>query len=229
MFTLKTLSAALTVGALVTLSSTAQADTLLGIYADANYWHTSNDTSYAGIDGDYDDDGQLMISASLEHGVPIIPNVRVRHAQLQSEGTYESADSELDMSSTDVIAYYELLDNVVSVDLGLGAKFLQGDYSIGTDTTDDVERTLGMAYGSVGADLPMTGFSVKGELGLGTGSDVNATDVQAEVKYDFMETLALDMGAKVGYRYMEINYDDVEDAGLDTEFKGPYVGLEFHF
>lgn len=218
----------LTAGIIATTMGTAQADTIYGLYADANYWNTEVESSYNGVDADYDDQGQMMASVSVEHFVPLVPNVRVRHATLDADGTLGTVKSELDLSSTDAIAYYEILDNVVSADIGLGAKFLQGDFTRGTTTTN-LDETLPMGYASVGAKLPFTGLSAKAELGIAKGTDVDVTDAQAEIKYDFVDTLAMDLGAKVGYRVMEIDYDDVKDKELNTDFKGPYVGLELHF
>lgn len=215
---------------LATASSVGHADTLLGIYADANYWHTSTDSSQNGVDSDYDSQGQLMLAASLEHGVPLVPNARLRYTQLNADGKTD-AKQQLTMNSTDAIAYYELLDNVVSVDVGLGAKFLEGDYKTAT-TTYDMGKTLPMLYGSVGAKLPFTGLSAKAEAAVAKGSEVDATDLQAEIQYQFIDNIALDVGGKLGYRIMDINYDQLPNTNnkaFDTTFKGPYVGLELHF
>lgn len=213
---------------LVAFGQSANADTLLGLYADANYWHTSNDTKYQSVDADMDKKGQTMISASLEHGVPFVPNARVRYADLSTDGKYTTNISKYDLNSTDVIAYYEILDNIVSVDVGLGAKILDGNWQV-NNTKVDLGETLPMLYASAGGKLPFTGFSAKAEAGIAKNSDVDVIDTLAEVQYDFIDNMAVDMGLKVGYRIMDIKYEDNKKNKLDGKFKGPYIGLQLHF
>ncbi|USZ15143.1 TIGR04219 family outer membrane beta-barrel protein [Moraxella sp. FZLJ2107] len=224
---------------LATAATTAHADTLYGLYVDGNYWHTSADITDDGKDRNFDDKGNFMASASFEHGVPLVPNVRVRYASLNSTEPTLTSSNEIDFTSTDAIAYYELLDNVVSLDVGLGAKRISGDVKYAGGSTMDLDKTMPMAYASVGAKLPFTGLSAKAELGVGVGSNVKATDAQAEVKYDFIKTPVFDLGLKGGYRILSVDYDETkvkylgsifgEQTPYKAEFKGPYVGLEAHF
>lgn len=218
---------------LLLLVPSAYADTLYGLYADVNYWHTQNELSHRQLaelvkNGNYKD-GQVMVSASLEHGVPLIPNARIRHTQLKT-------DHHGKLSNTDAIAYYELLDNVVSLDVGLGAKRL-------TDNQNDISKTLPMAYASAGAKLPFTGLSAKAEVGVAHNGKYKAKDAQAELKYNVVDSALLDVGVKAGYRVLTVEADDVlqdakSKAGLGktatpstykSDFKGPYVGVEVHF
>lgn len=222
------------------IASSAHADTLYGLYADANYWHTSADNSGNDSDFSYDDHGNYMVSASLEHGIPLIPNVRVRHADItHSKDVTPYSGHKIELTSTDAIAYYELLDNVVSVDVGLGAKQVSGNLRYVSGQEVDLDKTLPMAYASVGAKLPFTGLSAKAELGVGVGKNVKATDAQAEIKYDFVKTAAVDLGIKGGYRILSLDYDEMKLQHLGyvfgrqvpykADFKGPYIGLEMHF
>ncbi len=212
------------------LTQVAQADTILGVYADANYWDTENENTYNTTKATMDDKGRFMASVGLEHGVPLVPNVKVRYADLANDGTYgtSATASKLSLDSTDLIAYYEILDNVVSIDVGLGAKALSGDWQVGTNSKVDLGETLPMAYLSAGAKLPFTGFSAKAEIGVAGNGDVEATDALAEIQYDFVKNMAVDIGAKVGYRVIDMKYDETGKK-FDSEFKGPYVGLQFHF
>ncbi|MFB2539330.1 MULTISPECIES: TIGR04219 family outer membrane beta-barrel protein [unclassified Acinetobacter] len=216
----------------------AQADTLYGVFADANYWHTSASATESKVDTDYKNQGQMMLSASLEHPVPLIPNARLRYTTLN--GTEKNnANGEIKANNTDAIAYYEVLDNVVSLDLGLGAKRIDGDVKQRGVSRIDLNKTMPMAYASAGAKLPFTGLSAKAELGLGYGKNVKATDALAELKYDFVDKALVDVGAKVGYRIVQVDYDEMTNKYLGSvfgsqvpykvDFKGPYVGLEVHF
>ncbi|MDO4441803.1 MAG: TIGR04219 family outer membrane beta-barrel protein [Moraxella sp.] len=207
------------------VATTAHADTIYGLYADANYWHTSNESTQDGTTTKHDSKGRLVASASLEHGVPFVPNAKVRYANLDSSP--KNSNAKHDLSSTDIIAYYELLDNVVSVDVGLGAKILDGSINNSTD----LSKTLPMAYASVGGKLPFTGLSAKAELGAAHNSKYKATDAQAEIKYNFVDKALVDVGAKAGYRIMTVEADEIfrDKSDYKNEFKGPYVGLEVHF
>jgi outer membrane protein len=87
---------------------------------------------------------------------------------------------------------------------------------------------LPIAYASIGGKLPFTGLSTKGEIIVGSDGDATLTDVQAELQYNFVQSLLLDLGAKVGYRYMSIDADK-DDIKYKLDFKGPYIGLNAHF
>lgn len=207
------------------LATTAHADTIYGLYADANYWHTNNETTINRTKTEHKDKGRLMASLSLEHGVPLVPNVKVRHVNLDS--TQKTTNTQHKLNNTDLIAYYEVLDNVVSVDLGLGAKVLDGS----TNNDTDLSKTLPMAYASAGVKLPFTGLSAKAEVGVAHDSKYKATDAQAEIKYNFVDKALVDMGAKAGYRILTVEADELfkDKSNYKNDFKGPYVGLEVHF
>lgn len=224
--------------------STAHADTLYGLYADAHYWHAKADTQVqvqtdATQKHHYGDQGQLMLSASVEHPVPFLPNVRVRYADLQSK-TISNTDNtrqKIDANSTDFIAYYEVMDNVISLDLGLGAKRLSGHQVANDRQYLDLGTTLPMAYASAAVKLPFTGLSAKAELGLARSHKNQATDALAEVQYKFIDKALIDVGAKVGYRLLDLDYNKVIYPALARDgqypykvnFKGPYAGVEVHF
>ena len=72
-------------------------------------------------------------------------------------------------------------------------------------------------------------MSAKAEAVYSHGSDTKKTDVQAELQYDFIDNLAVDLGAKLGYRMMKIDAEQNNVPDLQLEFKGPYIGLDIHF
>lgn len=225
--------------ALVTLgSTTAQAD-FLGLYAgvDGVYSQTSiNDNSPT------DDKFNAVYNVAFEHPVPFLPNLKLRYSEFGgTRNNFQSGiymvDQDLDVNTLDAIAYYEILDNIVSVDAGLGVKRLDVSNTLRntvpavniTFTADD-KQTLPALYAAAGGKLPFTGFSAKAEVMAGKNSDADFNDINAEVKYNFIETIALDVGVKFGYRAMTVNFDDDAKSGFDKiEAKGPYLGLEAHF
>ena len=149
---------------------------------------------------------------AFEHPVPFLPNAKLRYTKL------DQSNSNADF--LDVIGYFEVLDNIVSLDVGLGAKRVNASNSDAT--------TMPAVYASAGGKLPFTGLSAKAEVFVGKGNDSDFSDINAELKYNFIENLAIDLGMKAGYRVMTVNIDD---SGTKSNFKvqGPYLGLEAHF
>lgn len=215
----------------LSLSSLAQAD-VIGFKGDISYWSfdgkANMDTSLHS-DQDLDTQGTVQLSVAVEHPIPLIPNVKLRYANLDSETKAETlgqANYEINLDQTDLILYYEILDNIVSADIGLGASNLDGDIKNLLGQKSDIEETLPIIYVSGEVKLPFTGLSAKAEVTYSDFDDKRMTDAQAELKYDFVDNLLVDFGIKGGYRILNIDLDDQEQK---FEFKGPYVGLDVHF
>ncbi|MBH2030371.1 MAG: TIGR04219 family outer membrane beta-barrel protein [Moraxellaceae bacterium] len=232
----------------------AQAD-MIGVKADTSYWfydgkaqvQPNNITSLSnktGIDNllldpyensreyDLDRKGSAQVSLAFEHPIPLIPNAKIRYVNLKSQTEKEVAGQpvyDLNIDHTDFILYYEILDNVVNADIGLGATNLNGDVkTLGLSKTD-IDKTVPVIYGSAGVKLPFTGLSAKGELLYSNFNDTKITDAQAELQYNFINNLLVDVGLKAGYRILDIKLDDYEKNDLKFNFKGPYIGLDVHF
>lgn len=190
-----------------TVSFSAQADTLLGLYAGADGIVNTGESNNVSADNEIVGSYYL----AFEHPVPFLPNAKVRYTQL---------DQSLKAKALDAIGYFEILDNIVSVDVGLGAKRFIAHNSEST--------TIPAVYASAGGKLPFTGLSAKAEAFVGKGTDADFSDINAEIKYNFIENLAIDLGLKAGYRIMTVNIDN---SGSSNDFKvqGPYLGLEAHF
>lgn len=237
------------------LSSLAQAD-FIGLKGDISYWYfngsiddqnnstLSNYTGsdnlllnpYAGLSNknDIKHDGAVQASISFEHPIPFLPNAKIKYTNIDSttnnnSGIYDS--NKVDFSNTDYILYYEILDNIVSFDLGLGLANIDGNvkqYNAIQSVKYSLSGNMPMAYTSVGAKLPFTGLSAKGEAIYGGDGDVTLTDIQAELQYNFIKNLLVDVGAKVGYRYMNIDVDS-KQSKFSVDFNGPYFGVDVHF
>ncbi len=232
--------------------STAQADTVLGVYASADYWQYDGKADVAQTNKNksnfvFDQKNQASLSLSIEHPVPIVPNIRLRHTALQGNDTKKVASFEfanfvfsqdvnldIDLTSTDMVLYYEVLDNVVSADIGIAAKLIDGDIVAKevnglNKKTVSIKETIPMAYLSTKAKLPLTGLSIKADVAGVSYNGSSLSDVQAEIMYNFVDNVAIDIGIKAGYRQISATLEDVESTDADIEFKGPYLGLEAHF
>ncbi|MBU0913159.1 MAG: TIGR04219 family outer membrane beta-barrel protein, partial [Gammaproteobacteria bacterium] len=168
----------------------AMADTIGGVYLGADL-HFADAKGGFGQTGNqqgfnFDDKNQSSFYIKVEHPLPLLPNIKIQRNSLSSDGsttlnrTFEFDDQvfaigttvaqDLDLSNIDATFYYEILDNdLVSLDLGVTAKYIDGDISVanqGQTAVQDLSAVIpmGYAYGSFGL--------------LGT-----ATKVFAEVNY----------------------------------------------
>ncbi|WP_173911925.1 TIGR04219 family outer membrane beta-barrel protein [Acinetobacter sp. Marseille-Q1618] len=217
--------------AILGLSSFAQAD-FIGLKGDISYWNVDGKANIDEknlADQDLDRKGTVQVSAAFEHPVPILPNVKVKYTNLDTEtDRNELSKTDINLDHTDLILYYEILDNIIKADIGVGATRLNGDVKqFGTSV--DVDEYSPIIYAEVGGKLPFTGLSAKAEATYTNVNDVKITDAQAEVQYNFVQSMLLDLGAKVGYRVMNIELDDIDKRDMKFEFKGPYIGLDAHF
>jgi outer membrane protein len=229
------------------------ADTIFGVYAGAGSWQQNYSGDFrAGVtDIDVEDDLGLddemnnMFYLAVEHPMPFLPNVRVNYARfdIDSEATLArdidfndvifpagvELATDLDVTQGDAIVYYEVLDNIVSLDLGFGARYFDGSVELVSEfSASEAEFTavIPMLYGRTRADLPFSGFWVGAEaMGLGY-SDSNLIDANAQIGWESR----FGFGAEAGWRLLTLDIDDIDDideAGIDIS--GPYMAINFHF
>ena len=145
------------------LTGAAQADTLLGLYVGADGWRTSADGGFANNSQlqsfNFSDKTQKSYYVALEHPLPFIPNIRLQHNQLESSGSTSldgdftfagatfAADTQLqnqtELTNTDYVLYYEILDNdLVSLDLGINGKYINGTVAVAETGADCMAESL---------------------------------------------------------------------------------------
>lgn len=221
--------------AVLGLSSFAQAD-FIGLKGDISYWDVdgkANIDEKKLADQDLDRTGAVQASVAFEHPIPVIPNVKLKYTKLDTETESNNpveqlAKTDINLDHTDFILYYEILDNVVKADVGVGATRLNGDVKQ-FGKSFDIDEYAPIVYAEAGVKLPFTGLSAKAEATYTNVNDVKITDAQAEVQYNFVQSILLDLGAKVGYRVMNVELTDLDERDMKFEFKGPYIGLDAHF
>lgn len=225
----------------------AAADTL-GFEAGVSLWGhgPSGDISYKGDNNDLEDDlglkdkTELGLWASVEHPVPILPNLRVAYNQVSSKGdgtltadfgditATTNVDTDITLDQIDTTLYYEVMDNVVDLDLGLNVKLVNGNVKVtggGTKEDQDFVAPIPMLYVSAGVDLPLTGLSVGGQGSVIAYGGNRLTDLSANLAYES----PLGIGAEVGYRQLRLKVDDVSNVDLDATIGGPYGAIFYHF
>ena len=176
----------------------------------------SNGAGQADVEDDlgYDDSRQTVAYLGLEHAVPVLPNLRVKHATLSDDArgqvengftfggrpfaTSTDVVSSVDLDYTDLTLYYSPLDNVVKIDLGLTARQIDGEFIIQQE-------------------------GVPANRGEASISEV-ITDVRAGIGWvsDFL------LGVELGYSRLTLDVD-VDDVAADLELGGPYLALSLNF
>lgn len=219
----------------VGLSGLAQAD-LVALKGDISYWaydgHAEMNNTAPFSKEKLDNEGAVQFSVALEHPVPIIPNAKIRYVNLDSQtesSVTEQPNYAVNLDHADFILYYEILDNVVDLDIGAGATTLNGDITNFAGQRTSIDETYPIIYGTVGGKLPFTGLSAKAELTYSNFDDAQLTDALAEIQYNFIDNMLVDVGVKAGYRIFTVDLDDYNHNDIKLDFKGPYIGLDAHF
>ena len=237
-------------------SFSSNADTLLGLYVGAQAWDmgTSGGFSDDGANANLNFGGEAKSSfyAVFEHPIPLIPNIKVQKTEMDTNGDVTldgnftfggelfsiSTDvvSDVQLSATDIILYYELFDNdLISFDVGVNAKYIDGELLV--TAKDDATLTgleefsgyVPMVYSRLAVGLPLTGFGAFVEGSFLSLDDHTITDYQAAITYSLIENFAIDVTFQMGYRVVTFELEELDDIYSDLEFKGAYAGLEVHF
>ncbi len=241
-----------TVLCLLALAAPGHADTLFGIYAGYGTWHhDSTGDITAGTDAiDVEEDISLgddqddLYYLAVEHGVPFLPNVRAQHMSYSSNGVAEAGrtiefngltfqpptaiETDISVQQTDLILYYEVLDNVVSWDVGLGARQIDGSVKMGSSlarTTIDFDGTIPIAY---------TRFRMELLAGWWASADAMGVSYQDNELLDGSVMLGWEspygLGLEAGFKWVRLRLDDLDDVtAAQLDFQGPYAALNYHF
>jgi len=232
----------------------AVSDTIFGVYAGGGVWSTDvdGDFTFVGVGGndeidlsedlDLEGESNTVLYVAVEHPLPFIPNIKLQRSEMTSDSTTtltesidfddvtfpvnEVVNSTIDLSHTDATLYYELLDNWVSLDVGLTIRLFDGEIDISSESdpnltdTLDIDAPIPMLYGKARVDLPFSGFSVAAEIN--TLKYVSDLTIKAayESPYRF--------GVEAGYRTFSLSLDDIDDLDTSLDFDGVYMGLTLH-
>jgi outer membrane protein len=236
-------------GLLLALAPITHADTILGLYIGADYWGTSTSGAINSQSSDssvvFDSNKPTTSYIALEHPIPMVPNVMLRNASLDLTGdsvaginvyggsNLTSATASVDQ--TDAVLYYEILDNgLVSFDIGLNLRKVHGNYKVFSNADTLVEETqfsgyLPMLYAAGEVGIATTGLSVYGDFNALSVGDHSMRDVQAGVAYQFIDNAVIDMSARLGYRKLSIDLQDLDGINSDLSVDGITAGLRVHF
>lgn len=230
-----------------------QADTFFGLHAGYDSWQTGTQGGFANSqqlqDFSFRDKNQQGYYLAFEHLVPVLPNLRVQWQNLQSQGHTElnnsfsfggttfvagtALNAELDFRYTDYVLYYELLDNsLLQLDLGLVAKKLSGELGLmaaNRQASQSVRQWLPLLYLDTRLGLPGSGLELFANGQASQFSGNHWYDLQAGVGYQLVDSLAMDVRLKLGYRWLDLQLDDIDDLYAGITFSGIFAGIAVHF
>ena len=231
------------------VSHGAKADAL-GLFMGVGVWAADNTGDIQSGSDPVDVEDELGFDSenlgyayvALEHFIPLIPNLRLQYTDLGYSGSDSlntgfngvdfdgRVDADFDLSKTDLIAYWRILDNILNLDIGAQVTLVNGDINITqqdqptNDSSTSVDEVLPLAYVSAGVDLPLTGLSATTSIAGYKFDGDQMLDMYVRVNYEVGV-----MGAELGWRHLDMELDDLDDIDADLSFSGPYLGVNVHF
>jgi outer membrane protein len=235
------------VAALLCLPTTSANADFVGLNIGINHWAPALSGSFnSGTDSSIETKSDLAINDPtqtslvfiLEHPIPILPNVKYQSVDLATSGnkalttsqtfngtTYSgNALSTFDLSHDDIALYYEVLDNWISLDLGVDLKLFDGRVGINGDNVA-VDATVPSLYISAKFDLPFTGFYAGANLMNLSIGDNTANDSTFLVGYESSVGLGIEGGVKA----FSLDLNNAGNIDTNIEYKGLYLNGFFHF
>ncbi len=192
-------------------------------------------------DLNFDDDNANVFFVALEHPVPLIPNIRLASTgiDLKETGTvsrtfqYEGktytqgsqVKSEVDLSHIDATLYYEILDNFVSLDVGITARKFDGEAKISDSTqsaSSDIDGVLPLLFASARVSLPfLPGLYAAGEVhGIGYGGN-SLIDTKVNLGYEIFGIVGLELG----FRSFALDLEGDDDEEFNMTVDGGFLGV----
>jgi len=183
--------------------------------------------------------------ANFEHPVPLLPNIRVLYTNIDHSGSGSSSftyngqtfkgdiTSDAKVKTLDMIAYYEILDNVVNLDLGVNIRKLDVSYNFTSSgisgfppqtASDSVSRTIPMLYGLIGAS-PWPGLTISADISYLAYSGSKISDITAKIAY----TTKMHVGFEAGYRRQQLILDNIDNSNANISFGGAFAGAYVKF
>ncbi|MBL4764120.1 MAG: TIGR04219 family outer membrane beta-barrel protein [Colwellia sp.] len=238
------------------LCTSAQADTLLGLYIGGHMWVNQAEGSFGeGSDNqaafNFNDENQGGFFVAIEHPIPLIPNIKIASTTLDTVGgatisgsfTFEgetysansALDTTFDASYVDYTFYYELFDNdLLTFDFGITARDLESQITVVEQATTQnsnlsVSGIIPLLYVNTVIGLPFTGFNVFAEANFLSYDDNTVYDYQIGVSYELLDNLAIDLDLILGYRAVKLELNDIDDLYSDLTFDGVFAGAIIHF
>lgn len=232
---------------LLAIAPTTHADDL-AVDVGLNYWNNQGEGSLQQGGNRLDLDRDLDVGRGshynyylqLEHPFPVLPNIRIETSTLDSRGNQPldrdisyggeffqqgtSLETDINIAQTDYVLYYQVLDSLVDLDLGLDMKHLDGHTWVGQGThwvRDSVDGYYPGIYARVNLPFPETHFGLTANVsGMDWNHDRIITTKVGLTYHDEWFT------SEAGYRSQETYLDGGD---MDTRHSGLYASIGLHF
>ncbi len=202
----------------------AQAD-VLGVKAGMDLYFVSTDGKLEADEVAWNDKSRISAYAAFEHFIPIIPNLMVRYNAMGTAGQ----GTDLDLTNTDFIFYYELLDNPgVELDLGVNYRLYMGEAGTSGWENQDIDKGVFMGYARSRFNLVGTGLFAFADVSLTNYSDRKISDYQLGLGYG-LDILAFDLNLRGGYRQHDFDVRHFNGITADVSQDGWFLGAELAF
>lgn len=194
----------------------AHADTFIGSDIEVGLWSPSYDAGNV-VGGASGEDQSVFASATIEHGLLAIPNLKVSLSQVDND--------KFEYTKIDYTAYYEALDNdTISIDVGMGLS----QYKSGKYLSQGFTGTIPHLYVDAEFGMPLMNTTLYTDVKFMDYDGSQITDAMAGLRYD-VNLIATDLGIKGGYRMQSVDTDDIDDLSFDVKTDGYFLGLHADF
>lgn len=210
--------------ALCLASVNASAAMILGFGAEVDYYNptASGDFNYKATATQFSNDSEsaYQVGFYFEHPVPVLPNLRVDYTP---DTSFNGSGNKVTFNQLDITPYYEILDNVVDIDVGISFKVLEG--KIAGSVSESFNEVIPMGYLGAAAMIPGLPLSVEGSVKYIGFSGDSLSDVRIKAVWK----IAAGLQAQAGYRQESLRINDRFDMNTNMTIKGPFVGLGYTF
>lgn len=231
---------------------TANADTIYGIYGEIGIGMSelsgqgswNSDANQFNIKKD--DTHNIFGSVRVEHPVPLIPNVRfamdnydfdnnATGVSFVYDGTNYGSDFQTSLEAQELTGtlYYEILDNIVSFDVGISVKNIQTTLGFSGNSveakSEEVDLWLPMGYVAAEVSVPVIDVVVGATVEAISYDDHEVTMIDAFIGYELVDMVAVDATIKLGFKSRDVVIDDLESFNLDIKNESIYGALQIHF
>jgi len=117
-----------------------------------------------------------------------------------------------------------------------GEEHAEHDYHNITETTETVTRDKiktnevePMLYVATNISLPLTGLSIFAQGDFLLTGEHSLYDYQVGLDYDLFDSRMMDLNLTLGYRAVNMDFEDLNALDTDLEFKGAFVGVTTRF
>ncbi|QTH63165.1 TIGR04219 family outer membrane beta-barrel protein [Psychrosphaera ytuae] len=242
----------LTMFAAMLVCGSVSAAPLVDISLGVKQWESGSDSMFGEANDSllsytHSDESQYLLSAQLDHSIPLIPNARLTYQNLDFDSSYNLEQtfilagttfpvasnlvSNHELTIQDTTLYYEVLDvRLVTINLGVTGRYQEASVNI-RETMDNTRSSSSadsyelLAHGRVNLDLPLFGFYGFAELNKGSDNELT----MAGIGYEFDNTILPNIKIEFGVIEQKVSFDRDDGFIFEQAFDSSYLGLELVF